>query len=328
MTNIAIENGHGNSDCSHWKWLSSIAMLSYHWIPLNVENPCTVPSSKHPWLAFLPQASTISYHLWWCRFQQNSPHCPRSPLRHPKFHQLHQLHHSSPLLGQFHQLHQLRAGEEARNSTLRMDLPTDSQGVNLHVWRPRGRKQRSSWWVPCWWEDLWRSKSECLDSYLYVWIPIEYLMDSYLIVDCLCSRFGCGIGTALESGSYRAVPQVPCCAGHPRLIQVMDITNDQRLMLILQHNTGWCWLEHVLFSHILGISSHLTFILSWCWLEHVLFSHILGISSHLTFILSWCWLEHVLFSHILGIIIPIGFHICQRGRYNHQPEYIFYLVDE
>ena len=30
-------------------------------------------------------------------------------------------------------------------------------------------------------------------------------------------------------------------------------------------------------------------------------------------------LEHFLFSHILGIIIPIDFHIFQRGS-NHQPE--------
>ena len=32
-------------------------------------------------------------------------------------------------------------------------------------------------------------------------------------------------------------------------------------------------------------------------------------------------LEHFLFSHILGIIIPIDFHIFQRGS-NHQPVYV------
>jgi hypothetical protein len=30
-------------------------------------------------------------------------------------------------------------------------------------------------------------------------------------------------------------------------------------------------------------------------------------------------LEHVLFFHVLGRIIPIDFHIFQRGRLNHQP---------
>ena len=31
-------------------------------------------------------------------------------------------------------------------------------------------------------------------------------------------------------------------------------------------------------------------------------------------------LEHFVFSHILGIVIPIDFHIFQRGRLNHQPD--------
>ena len=36
-------------------------------------------------------------------------------------------------------------------------------------------------------------------------------------------------------------------------------------------------------------------------------------------------LEHVLFSHILGIIIPIDFHIFQRGSNTNQPLYtVFY----
>ena len=36
-------------------------------------------------------------------------------------------------------------------------------------------------------------------------------------------------------------------------------------------------------------------------------------------------LEHVLFSHILGIMIPIDFHIFQRGTVglNHQPDLYF-----
>ena len=36
-------------------------------------------------------------------------------------------------------------------------------------------------------------------------------------------------------------------------------------------------------------------------------------------------LEHVLFSHILGIIIPIDFHIFQRG-WNHQPAMMSYVL--
>ena len=33
------------------------------------------------------------------------------------------------------------------------------------------------------------------------------------------------------------------------------------------------------------------------------------------------WLvEHFIFSHILGIVIPLDFHIFQRGRLNHQPD--------
>ena len=36
-------------------------------------------------------------------------------------------------------------------------------------------------------------------------------------------------------------------------------------------------------------------------------------------------LEHFLFSHILGIIIPIDFHIFQRGS-NHQPVYVYQRV--
>ena len=31
-------------------------------------------------------------------------------------------------------------------------------------------------------------------------------------------------------------------------------------------------------------------------------------------------LEHFLFSHIFGIVIPIDFHIFQRGLFNHQPD--------
>ena len=38
-------------------------------------------------------------------------------------------------------------------------------------------------------------------------------------------------------------------------------------------------------------------------------------------------LEHFLFSHILGIIIPIDFHIFQRGS-THQPGYISMILDE
>ena len=37
-------------------------------------------------------------------------------------------------------------------------------------------------------------------------------------------------------------------------------------------------------------------------------------------------LEHFLFSHILGIIIPIDFHIFQRGS-NHQPDEIILIID-
>ena len=78
-------------------------------------------------------------------------------------------------------------GEEARNSTLRMDLPTDSQGVNLHVRRPkRGRKHRSSWWVP-WWaylaSDRWRSK----DLKRYLWNHID-LWVYYSITTSLFDR--------------------------------------------------------------------------------------------------------------------------------------------
>ena len=32
-------------------------------------------------------------------------------------------------------------------------------------------------------------------------------------------------------------------------------------------------------------------------------------------------LEHFLFFHIVGIVIPIDFHIFQRGLVNHQPEH-------
>ena len=94
------------------------------------------------------------------------------------------------------------------------------------------------------------------------------------------------------------------------------------------------WLPFLAFSHILGISSsQLTFIFfrgvaqpptRWCWIR--LLTWRLG-NLHEDFLsqwYAWCfsgwWFgTSILFSHILGIIIPIDFHIFQRGS-NHQPD--------
>ena len=46
----------------------------------------------------------------------------------------------------------------------------------------------------------------------------------------------------------------------------------------------------------------------WTYLNRSKFSHLVG------------GLEYVLCSHILGRVIPIDFHIFQRGRLNHQPD--------